>query len=56
MKTQWFNVKIYSPSFIEDELGNLDTPILGIFDGGRKPEIFVSLFSEFSLILNDFNK
>jgi len=49
-------VKTDSPSLMEDELGNLDTPIEGIFVGGRKPEVFISLFSEFSLILNNINK
>jgi len=51
-----FNVKTDSPSLMEDELGNLDTPIEGIFVGGRKPDVFISLFSEFSLILNSINK
>lgn len=40
---------------MEDELGNLDTPIVGIFVGGRKPDNFNSLFSEFSLILSIIN-
>lgn len=50
------NVKIDSPSLMEDELDNLDTPIVGIFVGGRKPDVFISLFSEFSLILSNILK
>jgi len=45
-------LKTDSPSLMEDELGNLDTPIEGIFDGGRKPDVFISLFSEFSFIFD----
>lgn len=37
---------------MEDELSNLGTPIVGIFDGGRKHDVLISLFSEFSFILN----
>jgi len=47
-----FKIKTDSPSLMEDELGNLDTPIVGILVGGRKPDVFISLFSEFSLIFN----
>jgi len=50
------NKKIINlPSLMEDELGILDTPTGGIFDGGRKPDVFISLFLEFSLILNIVN-
>jgi len=51
-----FNVETDSQSWMEDALGNSDTPIEGIFVGGRKPDVFISLFSEFSLILNSINK
>jgi len=51
-----FKIKTDSPSLMEDELGNLDTPIVGILVGGRKPDVLISLFSEFSLIFNSINK